>query len=263
MLAPLAALAFTASQAKADLLYQGFVDQGGTGHGAVPTILTMQSHGNGTVESGMVSWDGTQTVVTADPIYGPTGLQLGPTVNNMPTGYTPAGSTDMVSINNAILVSDTGWTQGHGLGIMFNPVEPNGQNKSTITLNALEMTIYSPTGAVLFDAPWVADATHQGPPLTVDASTNPGTGNSGYLFTLNAAEIAELNAAGITGDDHIGLLAYATNADGGPETFYGTVVACNNDKCTPDPVPEPIGLSLLGIGLLGLGTVRYGAKLIS
>jgi len=215
----------TSASVKADLVYQGPIDLGGTGLGAVDTILTMTSHGSGSNESGQVSWNGSANVVTADP---------------SPPGYTPAGSTDMTGINHTITMSQTGWVHGDGLGIVFNPAEPGpvGGAANAITLHNLVMTIYgATTGTALFTAPWL------GGPLTLEA-VDPGTGNSGYLFALDALETTELNNAGVGLTDHIGLLAYATDAQGGQETFFGTVIA-------HDPVPAPGNtLGLLGIGLI-------------
>jgi hypothetical protein len=155
----------------------------------------------------------------------------------------------MVSINHTILVSDTGWTSGMNLGIVFNPVEPNSPSQQSITLNNLEMTIYGANSNVLFDAPWLDG------PLTLDTNNNPGTGNSGYLFDLNQAEANELNMSGVGMNDHIGLLAYATDATGGPETFYGTVIA-------RDPVPAPGNtLGLLSIGLIAtFGAIGWNRR---
>ena len=225
--------AFGTSTAKADLIFQGVVTIGGTGLGAVDTILTMQSHGSGTVESGQVSWGNCTpgpctNVVTPDP---------------NPPGFTPAGSTDMTGLNHTIAVSDTGWTGTQSLGIVFNPQEPGvGSGNNNITLNNLVMTIYNDTtGATVFTAPWLDG------PLSLAGLT--GTGNSGYLFALNAIETDELLSSGATGADRIGLLAYATNAQGGPETFFGTVVAL--------PVPEPNSSAILGTTLLALAGISY------
>jgi len=224
--------------AKADLIYQGPIDLGGTGLGAVDTILTMTSHGSGTAESGKVSWNGSANVVTADP---------------NPPGYTPAGSTDMTGINHTITMGSTGWVAGDGLGIVFNPAEPGpvGGVANAITLNNLVMTIYgATTGNTLFTAPWL------GGPLTLEA-VDPGTGNSGYLFTLNQLETTELNNSGVGLTDRIGLLAYATDATGGQETFFGTVIAD-----APDAVPAPGNtLGLLGVGLVGMvGAVGWNRR---
>jgi hypothetical protein len=230
------------TSAKADLIYTGPVTIGGAGLGNVSTILTMNGHGSSDVESGMVSWNGTKDVVTPDP---------------NPPGYTPSGSTDMTGINNTILMSETGWKHGDGLEIIFNPAEPQNAQKISITLNNLVMTIYdSATGATKFQAPWLDG------PLTLDA-VDPGTGNAGYGFALNAIETTELNLAvnNVQGSDHIGLLAFATDAQGGNETFFGTVIAHD-----PDPVPAPGNtLGLLGIGPLvqsaGVVVVRTAIQL--
>ena len=226
-----------ASPAHAHLVFEGPVDLGGTGLGAVDTILTMNAQGSNTAESGKVSWACTPAchdVVTGDP---------------NPPGYTPAGSTQMTGINHTILVSATGWTGSQSLGIIFNPAEPGplGGLANQITLNNLEMTIYNATtGAVLFSAPWLDG------PMTLFA-VDPGTGNSGYLFSLDTPETLQLLASGVTGNDRIGLLAYATGAQGGNETFFGTVIALDPD---PDPVPEPATLAIFGSALLGLGALR-------
>ena len=50
----LASLALLCVQAQASLVLQGAQNFGGTGLGAANTILTLQSHGNSTTESGSV-----------------------------------------------------------------------------------------------------------------------------------------------------------------------------------------------------------------
>ena len=201
------ALYYFTAPAKADLISQGVVDLQGTGLGAVPTILTLATkNGQDTEESGKVSWNGSADVATADP----TGVG-GPLAGG---AYT-IGKSKLDGINNTVTLTDAGWQPKMGLGIIFNPNEPG--NSQSITLNKLVLTVYgATTGDVLFSAPYV------GAPIAFDA-TDSGTGKSGFLFTLDQTESDELNAAGVTGADHVGLFAYLTDASGGHETFFGSV----------------------------------------
>src|SRR5215472_4281863 len=50
------------SCAFASLIDEGLVTFTGTGIGAVPTILTLQQHGNATTETGCVAWNGSVDV---------------------------------------------------------------------------------------------------------------------------------------------------------------------------------------------------------
>jgi hypothetical protein len=155
----LATILLGTTAARADLVFEGSISLGGTGLGAVDTILTMTSHGNGTSESGRVSWNGTSNVVTPDPT-GVGGLLAS-------GAFTSPGSTDMTGINHTVLMSQTGWTPGMGLGIVFNPAEPGpvGSIANQITLNNLVLTVYgATTGTALFTAPWL------GGPMTLAAS---------------------------------------------------------------------------------------------
>ena len=105
------------------------------------------------------------------------------------------------------------------------------------------LTIYSPAGAVLFTA-----STTGLPHTFVDTMT--GVGNSGFVFGLTATEAA--TAQGFFGSTNlIGLSASASDATGGPETFF---VA---NTGTPRVIPEPASLLLLGSGLAGLGAWRW------
>jgi hypothetical protein len=219
------------TSAKAELIFQGHFDIGGAGLGNVDTIMTFTSKANGTEESGRISWNGLADVLTPDP----TGMG-GPLTGG---AFTATGSTDFNGINHTITLSSTGWVHGDNLGIIFNPVEPG--SAQNIVLNQLRMTIYdATTGAVEFTAPWT------GGPLTLLG--DPGVGNAGYLFSLDQTETNELNAvATLGGNDRIGLFAYASDATGGHETFFSTVIA---DPPTYVPAPGNT-LGLLGIGMIG------------
>ena len=113
-LSAVALLAAPLSVARADLVFNGIADLGGTGLGAVNTILTIA---NSPTELGCVSWNGTTTV-------------LGATVSG--TGQC------------------TGTTTGSNFALLFNPAEPG--NDQRVTLNTLVALFYNNAGTLIFSA---------------------------------------------------------------------------------------------------------------
>ena len=217
-LAVAAALGF-ASSANASLTMLAAEDFPGTGLGAVNTILTIQSPANSTTEFGMVSWNG-----TADVISGATAL-------------TGASQTLTRSL------SDLGITSAANLRVVFNASEPGG---NAITLNGLTLTIYNANGSTFFTAP--LDHPYD------FADTQTGTGNSGFVFGLNGTETTQLQTllnplGGNFSSLRAGLVAVASNATGGNETFF----VANSTALPPTAIPEPesYAMMLAGLGLLG------------
>ncbi len=209
-----AVMAFAATTASADLVLLGPQPAGGTGLGTVNTILTIQSPGNTSVESGSVGLTaGGAQVITGDASTG--------------------ASQTLVRSFSAL-----GITDANQLRLVFNANEPAG---NSITLNSLVLNVFDDvSGGLLFSS------SYAGAPQTF-ADTFTGTGTSGFVFALSAADSITLNALLAlpgSGSDVIGVSASASSATGGAETIYiGAVSAV--------PEPETYAMMLAGLGLMG------------
>jgi len=197
----------------ADLISMGAIPLTGQGLGHVNTVLTVQSSGSETIESGCVGAGvgGTLVIGIAKcPGAGPNG-------GNPFTGgneQTGAGQ------DGVFQASALGLTNFINLRIIFNPSEPGGGGANSITLDNLALTLWSPTTGLILDARYVA-----GPPVFFPTS-DPGTGNAGFGFALDGSQAGILNGILAANPDlYIGLSANVSSAQGGPETFsIGTVV---------------------------------------
>lgn len=217
------------SLAHADLVFIGRQSQTGQGFGSVLNILTMQ---NSPSESGAVAWNMTQQNV----IFGTT--TTGCPANTLCLGP-DTGTSNNPGMTSTQTIGSIGWTNAQNLAITLN-LNQTGANPA-ITLESLQMNIYSPTGVSLFSA--------QLPAPHVFTAIDQGTGSGFFVFQLTAAEQAAAQAAVFAGgnfaNDRVGLAALLDNtANDGPETFGAT---------TAGPVvPEPTFYGALAIGLVGL-----------
>lgn len=186
----------------------------GTGFGNVSTLITLQTqNGQSTSEAGCIGFGGSTTTCGIS--------QVGKIKNTSMTEPVPAGVTD-----------------AGALRFVFNAAQPAG---SSINLNQLEVSFYGSSTTPLFTATLAS-------PLTL-TSTQPGIGNSGFVFQLDSTEAAQANTI-LKSVTEIGAGFAATSASGGPDTLFLAT-------STPtSATPEPASYALLGAGVLLLGLLK-------
>jgi hypothetical protein len=217
-LATAVALALPA-QAGAQLQLGGSLDQQGGGLGNQVTVLTLQSPGNTSNESGC-----SLTLSCPFTAVGVLGAQTGPAL-----------------LSDAAL---TGLT-GENVRVVANFSEPQTA-QSNVTLNDLRLFLFSGSGnnaTLLFQSMALQPANQNLVGLA-------GVGNFGFVFSLTGGDVALFNTA-LAGRNpatvSIGVGASVSNAEGGLDTF-----AIARGTTTGSVVPEPSTYALMGTGLLGL-----------
>jgi hypothetical protein len=184
----------------------------GCGPDRSPHVLSLQNHANESGSVGRSTSSPTADVRTGDWLRG--------------------SNTQTVSL------TDIGTTTAANIRIYFDLNESLGQGNNFVKLNSLVLNAYSSSGALVFSASLL------GGPLTLQ-QLGTGQGHSDYVFALDAAAAARLQAAIAANPNlRLGLAASISNAQGGPESFF--------IGSAPAAVPEPTTMLLLGTGLAGL-----------
>jgi len=225
-------MSYTAS---ADLIFDSSLGGvTGSGLGAVSTILTMQSPGSGTFESGSVE-RASGADVTSD-----TGvLASGGTTS---VGSVKTGASQTLTRT----LGENGITKASQIAIVLNANEPAG---NSITLTGLQLSVFNGNSDI-FDAHLAQSVTFP--------TTFTGIGKEGFVFKLDPSQAAALQALlnplapATVAALRLGLSAAASDATGGPETFNVASITA---------APEP-GTFLLAItGVTGLAFVAWRRRI--
>jgi hypothetical protein len=180
-------------------------------------LLTIQ---NTPTETGCVGWNGTTNVIGSAAC---------------PGGMSPAigGGDEKTgkSQTQTRTVASAGLTSGQSLAVIMDVAEPGG---GLLTVENLSLTVFSPSGSVLFNSGNLVGAgVPPGGGITIESSSQGQTSHT-FKFVLDSTQATAISpfictSAVVTGcagvanpanaNNRIGVAALLTNTQGGAETF--------------------------------------------
>jgi hypothetical protein len=263
------AFAFASPPATADIIKDNTTSALAQGFGNVPRLLTDQLNGGGSPppETACNAPSATGAVVQGSCLATDAAIK--------PNGYinqdTAANSGDVNpsdgSKNNIVNLAALGITNASQIRLLYNPSQTGAQPATDII--DLTLKFYTSTFTLTTSLDGGCGGTNSGSPNFLGGSgcattsagpgssdplffagtgTNLGNGGVGFVLTLDAAEVALLNAAcGANLANCVNVAAEATInfANDGPDSFtlFSSALA----------MPEPASLALLGTALAGMG----------
>jgi hypothetical protein len=229
-----AALSFGVSTAFADLVLVGPLNLTGSGFGALPRALTLQSHGpSANTESGCIKPDGSGGLSEGSGACG-SARDVGGD-ETPPLGHPKEAAPSLVDLRI---------TSGGQIGVLFDVIQSQNGSLDVVTIDDLTLKLYNGTNLIFSAFGSFADLL-----------TNPGNGITDYVFALDMAQASAFNAVvGANGGFSNSALRLALDStisfdrqSAGPDSY----VIVNRAT-----IPEPSTVTLLGLGLVGLAVKR-------